>query len=144
MTSKCKKSLCSNFKKYVVISHECRSEHCCAGTFVHTRGQFFKTQWWMFLLTSGIQMNFQVEEFDWSEHIISTLKYMQVDSVSLLQIDEDDNFIYSWCTRLVKPGLVPWSKCISVETSCIVQCSPECMHIRCKSGWKIWVDGSQS
>ena len=42
MTSKCEKSLCSIFKKCVVISHECWSEHCSAGTFVHTRGQLFK------------------------------------------------------------------------------------------------------
>ena len=157
----------------------------------------------MLLLTSGIQMNSIMEEFDWSEHIISTLKcsltspyghlyntdtsllwtvhlvpempkiihsltlwyrhlckadtwfcpfgvhikevwlYIQMDPVSLLQTGEDDNLIYSWCTRLVKL-LVPWSKCISVETSCIVQCRAECMLVRCKSGWKIWVDGSQS
>lgn len=44
-------------------------------------------------------MNFQMEEFDWSEHVILTLKYMQVDPVSLLQTDEDDNLIYSWCTK---------------------------------------------
>ena len=41
---------------------------------------------------------------------------MQMDPVSLLQTDEDDNLIYSKCTRLVKPG----QKCISVETSYIV------------------------
>ena len=76
---------------------------------------------WMLLLTSSIQMNFQMEEFDRSEHVILTLKYMQVDPVSLLQTDEDDNLIYFRCTRLVKPGLAPWLKCISVETSCIVQ-----------------------
>ena len=89
---------------------------------------------WMLLLTSSIQMNFQMEEFDRSEHVILTLKYMQVDPVSLLQTDEDDNLTYFRCTRLVKPGLVPWSKCISVETSCIVQCSAECMLVRCKGG----------
>ena len=99
---------------------------------------------WMLLLTSSIQMNFQMEEFDRSEHVILTLKYKQVDPVSLLQTDEDDNLIYFRCTRLVKPGLVPWSKCISVETSCIVQWSAECMLVRCEGGWKFWVDGSQS
>ena len=54
-------------------------------------------------------MNFQMEEFDRSEHVILTLKYMQVDPVSLVQTDEDDNLIYFRCTRLVMPGLVPWS-----------------------------------